>query len=808
MYHVAGTGATLVILYLISYFFYRSNFYSLQFHRKLWNSILATAFVLTALAGLFLALQINYKWNIPAIKTILKWHVECGVAMAVTGLFHFIWHLSYFIKIHKKEEKIIPPPVPVLQADATDISTNLFIIGFISSSVQLLFLKEIMNITGGYEIIAGAFLCSWLIGSAAGSRLAPKSPFSDIGRINLYFSFGPLFSLTLMLLLSRLFLKPGETPSFLVSILFTSLVLIPFCIISGFTFIKMISAGKGKNILPGKSFSIETAGGIIAGIMISFLSAGILNTYQSLLLIIILAISYSVLTFYISHKSHKLLFKVVVLAASTGIILSSPDILFRQILLRGLNISETIDTPYGNVTIGEYQKDTSIYYNQRLLIYNNDVTESEEDIHYAMLQADTPRDVLLISGPLTTRISEIMKYDIQNIVYVERDPALTKFERTSNQKISSVLKIENDDALTFVRNTYETFDAIIMLLPPPSSLSLNRYYTLEFFTSVKSKMNKGGVFSCSPGVNTNYLNQESVRLYSSIFNSLQAVFKNVIPVCGNKIYFIASDKDLSTAICSMVRDKKIENIYVGPDYLADDLIASKSEEVSSLLDHTVRLNRASFPIASFYYQSFNLTKDLNEKIPAIILLFGIFILSARTLKKNNGIMFFSAFALAGYEILLLLILQLTAGNMYQITGLIISGLMAGLAVGSGIKIHFLEKKSYLFKVVILISLYLLSAMTVDMVMSLSGHFIIVVLLIISGFLPAVITGSFFRVLTFDQSDNFNTSDIYSADLAGSAIGFIVFSGFSVPLLGIRMSIFLLPFLILTGFLFILAGTKR
>ena len=34
--------------------------------------MLAAAFLLTAIAGVFLALQVNYKWNIPFIKTILK----------------------------------------------------------------------------------------------------------------------------------------------------------------------------------------------------------------------------------------------------------------------------------------------------------------------------------------------------------------------------------------------------------------------------------------------------------------------------------------------------------------------------------------------------------------------------------------------------------------------------------------------------------------------------------------------------------------------------------------------------------------
>ena len=48
-------------------------------------------------------------------------------------------------------------------------------------------------------------------------------------------------------------------------------------------------------------------------------------------------------------------------------------------------------------------------------------------------------------------------------------------------------------------------------------------------------------------------------------------------------------------------------------------------------------------------------------------------------------MYFSASALAGFEIIILLTLQLTAGNMYQSAGLILASLMAGLAIGAGTK---------------------------------------------------------------------------------------------------------------------------
>ena len=62
------------------------------------------AFIVTAVAGVFMALQVTYKWNLPFVKTILKWHVEFGIGLAVTGIFHFIWHLSYFGRIFEKQE--------------------------------------------------------------------------------------------------------------------------------------------------------------------------------------------------------------------------------------------------------------------------------------------------------------------------------------------------------------------------------------------------------------------------------------------------------------------------------------------------------------------------------------------------------------------------------------------------------------------------------------------------------------------------------------------------------------------------------
>ena len=220
----------------------------------------------------------------------------------------------------------------------------------------------------------------------------------------------------------------------------------------------------------------------------------------------------------------------------------------------------------------------------------------------------------------------------------------------------------------------ELVDVIILLIPPPSTLLLNRYYTSEFFIDVKKRLNPGGIFMCSPGPGENYFNKESLTLYSSIYNSLTNVFKNVKPVVGNKLYFIASDKELSVSFCKLAEMRNIKNTYVNSDYLSDDLTAKKSDEVITLIDHNIKQNRSAFPVACFHFQSYNFSKNLDEKIPAIILMVLVFAVPVLAIKRRNLLMYFSASALAGFEIIILLTLQLIVGNMYQLTGLVIAGL--------------------------------------------------------------------------------------------------------------------------------------
>jgi spermidine synthase len=390
---------------------------------------------------------------------------------------------------------------------------------------------------------------------------------------------------------------------------------------------------------------------------------------------------------------------------------------------------------------------------------------------------------------------------VKEIVYIERDPALAKTTAALNDTVPVKLTVLNSDAFRYIRISGEPADVIILSVPPPSTLQLNRYYTTEFFSAARKKLRDGGVFMCSPGPGNDYYNKESINLYSSIYNSLSSVFRNVRAVVGNKLYLIASDKKLSVSFCKLTGQKNISNIYVSPDFLSDDLITKKTEEITRLMDPKMRQNKSSFPVASYHFESYNFSKYSAEKIPVIALMILIFATPLFFVKKRYMLMYFSASALAGFEIIILLTLQIIIGNMYQLTGLVLAGLMGGLAVGSGIKIRAVNEISLVWKGIFLFLFYAASGMIFNNIIGINHELYALAVILPGAFLPAAVTGHIFQGLTAGQDEINTVSSVYSADLAGSAMGFILTAGVLIPALGIQYSIFLLSALIFAGLLF-------
>jgi hypothetical protein len=134
--------------------------------------------------------------------------------------------------------------------------------------------------------------------------------------------------------------------------------------------------------------------------------------------------------------------------------------------------------------------------------------------------------------------------------------------------------------------------------------------------------------------------------------------------------------------------------------------------------------------------------------------------------------------------------------------------MAGLAAGSGLQFRIRWFDKPLVKAVILMAFYLLVFLATELILQMKSRFASTTLLVLAGFLPALVTGSLFRSLTMPGGGSAEASVIYSADLKGSALGFIAFSGLIIPLCGIKVSLLVLPVLIAAGFLLSMAGSRR
>lgn len=91
-------------IYLLSAVLVKTQKIKKATHRKFWNTILLTTFLVSGLLGLYVAMAKIYEWNFNYTNTMI-YHVDFGVAMSIVSLIHIFWHLSYFKNIIKNAKQ-------------------------------------------------------------------------------------------------------------------------------------------------------------------------------------------------------------------------------------------------------------------------------------------------------------------------------------------------------------------------------------------------------------------------------------------------------------------------------------------------------------------------------------------------------------------------------------------------------------------------------------------------------------------------------------------------------------------------------
>ncbi len=104
-YNLILISVIILIAYAISFIASRKKIIGVLAHRKMWNVFLLITFLVSAILGLLLVIQLNFGIVFPLPFNMLFWHVEAGIVMAIITIFHISWHWPYFKHILKRERK-------------------------------------------------------------------------------------------------------------------------------------------------------------------------------------------------------------------------------------------------------------------------------------------------------------------------------------------------------------------------------------------------------------------------------------------------------------------------------------------------------------------------------------------------------------------------------------------------------------------------------------------------------------------------------------------------------------------------------
>ena len=423
-------------------------------------------------------------------------------------------------------------------------------LGITSVITQFVMMREFLTVFSQNELVLGVVLGNWTLLTGIGAYAARFFKAKSISERFLPLTFFTLAMLPLIpfvLIKSlRTFFVTGVEIGPLEIFLGSLLLLAPFCVLSG-VLLNLFSESfvnlKGGE-RTGRVYLWDSLGDIIGGIIFSFIFVYIFSAVETIFFLIML----NLLLMGLSLKGVK---RIIVIPLLIVVLLLLVLVDIEQVLLekeyKGHKILHHESNPFGKLTVTKKGGQINFFENGQPLSSNQETISREEGVHYGMSQTESPQKVLLIGGALKGVLDEIYKYKtVTNIDYIEKNPWLIKlFKAFCKLPDSEIVSLIVDDPAIFINSKKDEYDAILINLPPPTTASINRYYTIEFFKKIKDALKEDGIISLSLPGSSNYFGEELTILTSSVYQTLESVFPNILIVPGTGNYFIASTRPLN-----------------------------------------------------------------------------------------------------------------------------------------------------------------------------------------------------------------------------------------------------------------------
>jgi len=743
----------------------------------------------------------------------------------------------------------------------------LLLMGFTFTITQVMVIRELLVIFLGNELSIAIVLANWLLLEAAGSfflgrRL--KGAASEKGYAFLQLLIALLLPLTIYGIRSLrdiMGFSIGEGASLLQIFFSTAVILAPLGIIDGVLFAlacALHSDFSTKSALSvGKVYFYEGLGAGVGGIIYTFLLIPFFNSFEVAILLGTANLICGILLLSIGEQKRTnrrvmagfLWFFLIadiallILSGAGGLEKASLD---RQ--WKGLQILESRWSPYGNVAVGRREEQLTFFSNGIPVCTAPipNIAFAEEMVHYPILSLPSPKTILVIGGGPGGVIAEVLKHPVDEVHYTEIDPVMIQLIKehftplTRRELENPRVRIHTIDGRFYIKTTSRKFDAVLLNLPPPSTLELNRFYTVEFFIEIFRSLTNNGVLALRlPGSET-YLGREIRDLNLSIRRSLERVFPSVHIIPGEVNFILAftsagAGPPSPGMLVERLQERKIPTQFFREPHIRLKLEANRLKWLDDSLNRgeAVKLNRDAYPFGLYYGIAYwnaqfhpalqvfwRKVADLRlwHLAAPLLILTCAALVAGRKGRKNwqKGALIWvvstTGFFGTATGVLLIFAFQTLYGHAYYWIGLLIAFFMAGLAWGSWIMNRKLAKIRNPGATLAVIELFIILFASLEMILlafSYSpGQAQDILSVMKYGFVPASAGAGFFVGLEFPLAGSLfsrggegvvrTAGTLYAADLLGAFLGSLLVGVIMVPALGILQTLAVIIFLKTTG----------
>ncbi|MBM9535827.1 fused MFS/spermidine synthase [Desulfobulbus alkaliphilus] len=755
----------------------------------------------------------------------------------------------------------------------TRIYIAILVMGFSGLVAQILLLREMLIVFSGNELSIGLILANWLILEALGcfflGRIAEKSPhqletFSLM--TVLFFSFVLVAIFLTRTLKNTLGVSIGESIG-LVPMFFSSLlILLPVSLLHGALFplsCRLYAAWCGQeSSAPGKVYVYETMGTIIGAIVCTYLFIPYLHSFQAASWLALLNVLACLALFFPLRRVsryYQIMAAFLILqffVAGSLVFAGLADRLHQASISAQWKHQQIVhyqNSRFGNISVvaneGQY-----IFFMDgvpALITPVPDIPFVEEFVHLPLLAHPNPSHLLFLSGGAGGMIHEALKHPtVEAIEYAELDPLLLELlqkfptELTDAELNDPRVTVQHIDGRLLLQATSKTYDIIFLGTFEPSNLQANRFFTREFFSLARSRLNPDGILVLGLPGSFTFLSDELRNLNSSLFSTLHSVFPyiRVIPGDGSN-FFLASD---SQAVITLNTEKVVERLHerkMTTDVILPWHIENKLHQgwqdwfLLFLEDGSQRINHDFKPLGLFYSIShwnavfapafgslFSQFEKIRLEAVALgcVLMLGLYALVRIrwTVSTRVGIPFAivtTGFAGMIFDLMIIFAFQAIFGYVFAWIGLLVAAFMAGAAGGAMLATWAMTRRGNCFSLFVRVELAILffSLALPALFFSLHAHldnpsffiFFRMFFLLVSCLCGLLIGAQFPLANKIYLNENENMSRtaayLYASDLVGGWLGGIAGAVVLLPVLGLTGTCLTVAMLKLTSFLVII-----